>query len=731
MTGSQPVFAALRRRIRGVLLLAAVGVAGAILLLGAAESVLRTTGHGHSTRFFLGRAAAGQEWNVTNRAFYQQFTALPVDRIMTWDELDFQVPEHKDPGVFRVFVFGSSAIYGPRTSARIIETMLRETAPGVRWEVYNAACPGMNSNTMWAAARACARLQPDLFLIYMGNNEAVGPYGPTTPLGRHPLLWQTPVIHVLIGLSDLRLVQWVGGSGPKPWLVPDKTVIASMTPGPTQNSAAIAHYETNLEAICGAGLSAGARVVLCTLAGNRRLNGVPMPEQPTPESAPTINRAVRRVAARHASSGAVLCDVEAALAAASPEGLPGYDFFCDNVHFTFDGNYVVARAMYGAVRPIVESKDPRSAPSLPETPPEKGECAKRLAWTPAAEFELLENQMRAFFDDYSAQRIRARHDQLVPLVGADWKQRLAEDWRAAAELTPADRLIRQKLARALLDANRPAEALAEARKLCTELPVSRAGMRLTAQALRAMADGAGAEKAYRELLDVYPDDPDGIRELAALCAEQRNWAEAERLYRGYVTDYDPMDANALCGLARALAALNRPDEAERTCRAALDRVPGFAPAYRELDAILAARMSPEQRATLWRQAVEKQPGLATPRFQLGEALAAAGDWKGAAQAYGEAEQRDPHDHMIPLQLGRALEKTGDHTGAAAALRRALVISPQFAGYARVELVETLLNMGDAQGARDELRRCAETGQAVPQALADKVNGAPASPAAVN
>ena len=731
MTERSGRFAVLRAWMRGAVLTACAGAAGAALLLGAVEGGLRAADYGHSTRYFMHRDAGGRGWQVTNRAFYQQFTALPVDRIMTWDDLDFQVPERKDPDAVRVFIFGSSAIYGPHTSSRILEAMLREAAPEVRWEFYNAACPGMNSNTMWAAARACARLQPDLFLVYMGNNEAVGPYGPTTPLAAHPLLWRMPVIHALIEMSDLRLVQWVTGSGPKPWLVPDKTSIASMTPGATQNADAVAHYGVNLDAMCRAGISAGARVVLCTLTGNKRLGGVARPEPPVPESVPTINGTVRRVAARHAGEGTSLCDVAAALADASPDGLPGYEYFCDNVHFTFDGNYVAAGAMYRTVRALVEAKGLSRVPPLPETPPSKEVCAARLAWTPSAEYDLLENQLRAFFDDYSAQRIRSRHDELAPLVGADWKKRLADDWRAASRRVPDDRLLRQKLVRALLDDGRAAEALEEARALREKHPASRAGMRLLAAALRAAGDADGADRAYHELLSVYPDDPDGMRELASLCAERKNWAESERLFREYVTGYDPMDANALCGLARALTALDRQEEAERAYRAAMERVPGFGPAYRELDAMLARRMTPADRVALWRAAAERQPGPAAPQFQLGEALAAAGDWAGAAQAYAAAEQRDAYDHMIPLQLGRALEKAGDHAGAAAALRRALALSPQFAGYARAELVEVLLALGDTQGARDELRRCAESGVAVPAALAEKVNGATGTEGAVH
>ena len=38
----------------------------------------------------------------------------------------------------------------------------------------------INSHVAVEIARDCAAHQPDLFVVYMGNNEVVGPFGPAT-----------------------------------------------------------------------------------------------------------------------------------------------------------------------------------------------------------------------------------------------------------------------------------------------------------------------------------------------------------------------------------------------------------------------------------------------------------------------------------------------------------------------------------------------------------------------
>ena len=42
---------------------------------------------------------------------------------------------------------------------------------------------GINSHAVRRIARECAALEPDAFVIYLGNNEVVGPFGPGTVFG--------------------------------------------------------------------------------------------------------------------------------------------------------------------------------------------------------------------------------------------------------------------------------------------------------------------------------------------------------------------------------------------------------------------------------------------------------------------------------------------------------------------------------------------------------------------
>ena len=90
----------------------------------------------------------------------------------------------KPAGTVRIFVLGGSAAQGipdPSFSfGRILEVMLRERYPDVKFEVVNAAMTAINSHVALEIARDCAAHQPDLFVVYMGNNEVVGPYGPGT-----------------------------------------------------------------------------------------------------------------------------------------------------------------------------------------------------------------------------------------------------------------------------------------------------------------------------------------------------------------------------------------------------------------------------------------------------------------------------------------------------------------------------------------------------------------------
>ena len=90
----------------------------------------------------------------------------------------------KPEGTVRIFVLGGSAAQGvpdPSFSVgRVLEVVASRALSG--HEVRGRQC-GDDGDQFARGAGDCPRLcrrQPDLFVVYMGNNEVVGPYGPGT-----------------------------------------------------------------------------------------------------------------------------------------------------------------------------------------------------------------------------------------------------------------------------------------------------------------------------------------------------------------------------------------------------------------------------------------------------------------------------------------------------------------------------------------------------------------------
>ena len=266
------------RRTRLAKWLLAFVIAPAILLV-LLELGLRVGGYGHSTRFFVRRDFGGETFYVSNKASYQQFFSLPLDSIVNWDDLECAVPSPKPGNAYRIFAFGGSAANGmPPDSAyafwRVLDVMLRTRFPQTRFEVYNVSCPGANSHVMYLAAKACARLEPDLFVVYMGNNEAIGPFGVATKFakGYSRSLLASRANTWLGGLRSAQLMSGRTGELHRPPVVEPDDIwqyYSRIDPSDPRLEIVFAHFESNLRGICKAGAEAGAAVVLCTVGRNR------------------------------------------------------------------------------------------------------------------------------------------------------------------------------------------------------------------------------------------------------------------------------------------------------------------------------------------------------------------------------------------------------------------------------------------------------------------------------
>jgi tetratricopeptide (TPR) repeat protein len=154
-----------------------------LLVVGGLELSLRLSGYGYPTGFFLKNSIGGRDYYVSNDRFGYRFFPPALARTPLSMRMSASKPAH----TYRVFVFGESAAMGdpdPSFGAwRYLKVLLGERFPGTDFEVVCVAMTAINSHVVLPIARECARHDGDLWIVYMGNNEMVGPFGAATVFG--------------------------------------------------------------------------------------------------------------------------------------------------------------------------------------------------------------------------------------------------------------------------------------------------------------------------------------------------------------------------------------------------------------------------------------------------------------------------------------------------------------------------------------------------------------------
>ncbi|HEV2730264.1 MAG TPA: hypothetical protein VGV15_09555, partial [Terriglobales bacterium] len=171
-----------------------------------------------------------------------------------------------------IFVLGESAAMGDPDPAygfsRYLDVMLQRRYPRMKFEVANTGSVAINSHVLLPIAEGLAKQRPDLFIIYSGNNEVVGPYGPGTALISGGM--SMPVIRASILVHSSRIGQLLTkvGAQKREWggmeMFLDKQVPAS---SPLMKYS-YANFEQNLRDTIEVGRKAGARVIVSTVATN-------------------------------------------------------------------------------------------------------------------------------------------------------------------------------------------------------------------------------------------------------------------------------------------------------------------------------------------------------------------------------------------------------------------------------------------------------------------------------
>src|ERR1017187_5148207 len=253
--------------------LAAAGLP--LLLLVGVELALRVGGYGYSTDFFKRATIAGQDYFVENDQFGLRFFPPSLVRVPS----PVFMRAKKAPDTIRIFIRGESAALGdPRPNygaGRYLEALLRARYPGAKFEVVNTAVTAINSHVILPIARECAHHEGDVWVVYMGNNEMVGPFGAATVFGL-----QAPplrLVRLSLMLKETRLGQLLGAlghklrpssSGPSEWHGMKMFLQNQVPPNDARKEVVYLSFHQNLEDLLRAGLDSGARIVLSTVAVN-------------------------------------------------------------------------------------------------------------------------------------------------------------------------------------------------------------------------------------------------------------------------------------------------------------------------------------------------------------------------------------------------------------------------------------------------------------------------------
>ncbi len=246
-----------------------------LAFLGALEAGLRLSDYGYDPGLFKKIAIGNADYFENNDAFGLRFFPPLMVRFLS----PIRMPAQKPAGSYRIFILGESAAMGDPEPAygagRYLEALLSTRYPQTRFEIINTGITAINSHVILPIARDCARHDGDLWIIYMGNNEMVGPFGAATVFGAKA----PPLAMVRLDLAILktRIGQALADLGRKlrgekanatAWSGMEMFVGNQLPVDDPRKEVVYQNFSRNLQDIVKTGLDSGAKILLNTVAVN-------------------------------------------------------------------------------------------------------------------------------------------------------------------------------------------------------------------------------------------------------------------------------------------------------------------------------------------------------------------------------------------------------------------------------------------------------------------------------
>ncbi|MDT8303466.1 MAG: hypothetical protein RQ760_18445, partial [Sedimentisphaerales bacterium] len=246
-----------------------------VLLLLVVELSLRVAGYGFNPHAIMKCQVDGKDAYCDNIKFGWRFFPKNLAR----DFESFIFPSDKPDNTYRIFILGASAAQGTPEPAfnfgRILQEMLKDRYPAENFEIINTAMTAINSHVVLQIAKDCARYEPDLFIVYLGNNEVTGPYGAGT-------VYNLPVgnLHAIragIALKGTRLGQLLAGltdsfgtekNAPRIWLGLEMFLNNQVRADTPPLEAVYHNFQKNMEDIRCIASKSRSKIIFCTVGSN-------------------------------------------------------------------------------------------------------------------------------------------------------------------------------------------------------------------------------------------------------------------------------------------------------------------------------------------------------------------------------------------------------------------------------------------------------------------------------
>lgn len=687
------------------------------------EGGLRVAGVGYPTGFFVASSAPGHV--VTNDRYGWRFFPRAIARAPLTQSLS----RHKAPGTYRIFILGGSAAMGYPDPAysfgRVLEIMLEEAYPETDFEVFNAAMTAINSHVVRLIADDCADLAPDLFVVYLGNNEVVGPYGPGTAFaGFSP---SRGAIAVSLWVKTLRLGQLIdqvtgggsAGAGQSEWRGLEMFVEHHVRADDEQLQQVYEHLRANLTDICESGLKADAEVILCTVGANLRDNP-PFASVHQPDLATEQLRewdALVAAAASAAGDRAIelyreaqaIDDAHAELAYRLARALEQIDQLDESrqqyaLARDLDALRFRADSRINDVIRAVASELRASRVSLADAARALATAPETANGVPGAEL-FHEHVHMTFAGNYriAASVFETLLPHLPPSVTSgslSAEPPSMQRCREALALTPWNELSIARDLAAMIT-RPPFTSTMNTEVFAAEIAseVQRLQTSLSPESM------SRAIQAHEAALEARPDDVLLHLKAADITSSVGDHAHAVGHWES-VIERIPEHYAAHNGLGLALASIGRPDEGIEHYQIALKLRPGYPEAHNNMGMALVGQGKTDQAIEQYRLAIAGKPRFSAALYNLGLALKGQGKLDEAVACYRQALEVEPGAAHIHNNLANILQSQGRSEEAISHFVRALQINPKYV-MAHRNLALTYRALGRLEEAVEHLEAAVE------------------------